>query len=336
MNEPAINDIYILNSRIYYGTKQTSDIGQEIYLIYSVNLDGKNRKEHGEGCIINIAEKEEYIIIKHKEMLYSLNISSLERKFLCYCSPYFIRNSLLGIDGAVLYYEGKTDKNNMVSVCKINLDGTGNKELKLFEGNIQGFYTIPCFEILDDKLYFTVGAYAGTAHMYQTGKLVSMDKDGTNYKIIADNEGDYFNISRKNTKVNIHISGSIERNNSNIIIDTEDIVIINDNTIVHRNGQPFVFEDKVCIYENDDVNPKILLDKIDYTKIKELKKVVKDIDLYECIYIQKLNNRIFYVLEVSRYTPENDIGWRMSYCRIKTFVYCKNLNDGKTKLLYEY
>ena len=52
--------------------------------------------------------------------------------------------------------------------------------------------------------------------------------------------------------------------------------------------------------------------------------------------IIKLNNKIFYVLEVSRYAPENDIGRRMSYCRIKTFVYCNNLDNGKTELLYEY
>lgn len=336
INEPGINDIYILNSRIYYQTKEAGLDGKEVYLIYSVNLDGKNKMEHGEGYILNIAKREGYIIIKNKESLYSFNINTMERKFLCYCSLNSIRNGLLGINENVVYYEGKTDINNMVSLCRINLDGTNNRVLKLFERDKIRGYTIPCFEILDDELYFTLGYYDGSAHVYQGGQLVSMYKDGANYRIIADNVGEYFNISRKDTKVYIHISGSIEGDNNSIIIDTGNIKIANDNTVVYRNGQPFVFEDKVCMYEADNVNPKILLDKIDYNEIKEFKKVVKDVDLYKCIYVQKLNNKIFYILELSRYTPENNRGWRSSYCRIKTFVYCNNLNDGKTKLLYEY
>lgn len=336
INEPAINDIYILNSRIYYETKETSGGRQETHLIYSVNLDGKDKKEHGEGHILNIDEKEEYIIINNKESLYSFNINTMKRNFLCYCSVYSNRNGLLGIDKDVIYYEEKTDKKNMVSLCKINLDGTDKRVLKALEEDMYGVYKIPCFEIIDDKLYFTVGAYAGTAHMYQTGKLISMDKNGDNYKVIAENVGDFFNISKKDTKVYIRIANSIESNNSNIRIDIESNKITNDNTIIYMNGQSFVFEDKVYIYEKDNANPKVLLDKIDYNKIKELKKVVKDIDLYKCTYIQKLNNKIFYALEASRYTPEDDIGWRMSYCRIKTFIYCNNTNDEQTELLYEY
>ena len=57
---------------------------------------------------------------------------------------------------------------------------------------------------------------------------------------------------------------------------------------------------------------------------------------YRLTYIQKVNKRIFYVIETSKYTPEKNRGWRDAYSRIKTFVYCYNENNEQTELLYEY
>lgn len=341
IDEPAVNDLYVLNNRIFYETKERIE-DKEIHNIYSLNLEGKDKKEHAKGKkILNVIKEYGYMILSDKEFfsdkerLYIFDSNTMTSKFLCECNSYSNKSAFLGIDKSFIYYMVEHE-NGAVSLCKINLDGSEKKVLKEFNKDYEYGLTIPCFEIIDDKLCFTLGGYAGSGHFYQPGgKLVSIDKEGGNYKIIADNVGEYFSISRNNKDTYAHISNSCEER-KNIRINLENNEVEDDNTIVYVNGEPFVFEDKVMIYEEDSEKPKVLLDKIEYKQIMQLKKAEKNIDLYRLTYIQKVNKRIFYVIETSKYTPEKNIGWRDAYSRIKTFVYCYNENNEQTKLLYEY
>lgn len=341
IEEPAVNDLYVLNNRIFYETKECIE-DKEIHNIYSVNLEGKDKKEHAKGKkILNVIKEYGYMILSDKEFLsdkeslYIFDSNTMTSKFLCECNSYSNKSGFLGMDQSFIYYM-EEHENGAVSLCKINLDGSEKKVLKEFNKEYEYRLTIPCFEIIDDKLCFTLGGYAGSGHFYQPdGKLVSIDKEGDNYKIIAKDVGEYFSISRNNKDTYAHISNSCEEI-KNIRINLENNEVEEDNTIVYANGEPFVFEDRVMIYEEDSEKPKVLLDRIEYKQIMQLKKAEKNIDLYRLTYIQKVNKRIFYVIETSKYTPEKNIGWRDAYSRIKTFIYFYNENNEQTKLLYEY
>ena len=50
--------------------------------------------------------------------------------------------------------------------------------------------------------------------------------------------------------------------------------------------------------------------------------------------MEQIGEHVYFAVEYSTHSPDNDIGWRYAYQREISNVYCKNLTTGATQLLH--
>lgn len=337
-------NIYIYKDRMYLSRLETDYTPT----IYSVNLDGSDRKDIGTGFIKAFDEATGIFVCvlpdsSNEYQLASLNASTGEVKFYALNTPYA---NFLALKDGVIFYQGAMDENQLsqIKLCSLMVDGTNQKLLVDGTMNLYDYelyLQIPCMQIVGDNIYFSYGAYDGTAYMYQGGQIARVNKDGSGLTILAGNEqageeaytyliNDMFYVSNLNGNEILHYSG-VDGDSYALHLSNNRIEKTFSN--IQPEGKPFENEEGISIYTNASPTAATLLTRIDYDKLgldpsTEYYNTIKD--------VQQCGDWVYYRLEANEYYPDASIGWRDGYRRIKTMVLREKLDGSEAETLFQY
>ncbi len=339
--------IYISNDRMYL---EKFNKGYE-QMIYSVNLDGSNEQELGEGWILGIDEKSGTLVCFLKDnntyQLSTIDGSNGETKYLKLNTPIV---NFLGLNNGVIYYYGGleygTPKINELIICSVNIDGSNekllvNETLELYEYE-NDYFDIPCLQFVGDTIYFSYGIYAGSGHFYQGGHIAKVNKDGSDYTLLLgvseDGKASYdhmvddiFYVTKEKDD-EILFYTQIE-GQEKYALNLRTNVIEETSFIIHPEGVPFEYDGGIYIYNNAEMNMTKLIPAVDYSHLD----LDKALDYHYTIKnIELCDGWVYYKLEANEYDPEVSIGWRDGYRRIKSTVLRQEPGGDKIEVLYNY
>ncbi len=331
-------------------------VGERLYFMYeenyrehicSVNLDGGDFKEFGEGEIHYVLG--DYLFctdgtsgnIDHKAFLQSILLDTKKDlgKELTY----------LGIVDNLMYYSQFDYKAGTLSIGTISGDGTDNGIIATLNANLFTMWTqqtmyVYNFINYNDNLYLVYGYSAGTANLVQESRIAKMNEDGTNLKILnsycEEDTGDSFMVDGKLCL--IYTEGKA------IDLENDQIIDVDKNLKVHFNYWQVIFDvetEYTPTYDLSYKNPKILYcDK----ETNESKVILSEQDLKnEGITVDSENtvnvysssvigNEAYFVIDYGKHDATKDVGWRYVYNRLKTICYKYNIETGTVEKLYEF
>lgn len=195
-------DFYLIGDRFYMMECRKED-GRSEYRIYSVDREGNDRIDYGVGKIKAVDETKGILILEMQGSRYGL-VSDI-RVLDCASGDCRSFGPLLEGDGRkegeefeqwsfeayqdgwvylsclkgdTLENPGKTD------LYAISPEGVWQKVITMISDEKTYIRSILQLEVLEDRLFFTYGGYDGTAHFFQGGSIISVKRDGTDYRAI--------------------------------------------------------------------------------------------------------------------------------------------------------
>ena len=195
-------DFYLIGDRFYMTELVETDSGRE-RRIYSVDGNGRNRIDYGEGKILAVDEKRNSILL---EMYVDESGSSHEYCMLeCDSGACTSLGLLLGEyyseegygywnfeayqDGWIYmsYVRKDTTKEDAreTILYAVSPEGEWNEVITLTSDRSYSEY-IYQLEAVGDRLFFIFGGYDGSAVVYQGGSIITVKRDGTDGRLIRD------------------------------------------------------------------------------------------------------------------------------------------------------
>lgn len=195
-------DFYLIGDRFYMMECRKED-GRSEYRIYSVNREGNDRIDYGVGKIKAVDETKGILILEMQGSRYGLvsDIRVLDcasgdcRSF----GPFlkedgrkegeeFVHWRFEAYQDGWLYLSCRRSDGNPGSACAtdlyaVSLEGVWQKVITLTSDKTYAESIIQ-LEVSEDRLFFTYGGYDGTAHFFQGGSIISVKRDGTDYRAI--------------------------------------------------------------------------------------------------------------------------------------------------------
>lgn len=341
--------IFIYNGHMYLHT------GESLYdsssSVYSVDLMGNDKKEHGEGFIHALDTKKGVLICKNPG---SYGVAIMDCKtgekeiisnssFLCY-----------DYDKSVLYFTFDDAPEGTIKIGSVRYDETAKKQLAAFDANIYGggpMAYIQQTQLATGYLYFSYGIYAGSGNYYQGGKIARVKTNGCGFEELAGTDGsfvgDEFIVLRKgNSDYLIYDDWSRPGGSSYSSLSLRNGKTEPTDLSPHSINLPF-FEEvtlekevknaEVSIYPDNTGNKKALITSRDFEKVGVPGGIYYEAETLHNVRDTELaGNWVYFTIESGEHTPEEDIGWRYAYARTRTEVYRKQLSTGRIELLYSY
>ena len=319
-------------------------------------------------AVINVQTGQERILVDAQEQ--GLVESQKQYSFLDYLGAteeeifYYIHS---GIHGD-LDYDYIGDDENLVlysvdyegNICE--LATITRKEYADYMGEEDFFFEtamhIHYFKILGDDIYFSAGTDNGSAHMYSGGPIFSMKKDGSERKAEEFSFDDIFYLYDDGVNRILYCStrdegsGRVAENGRmipiNLIGDTTQNIILRP-AYGYPHDKPYVYSSTAYDPLHHTVYPdtSVLLypdtSGICYVLLTEQDCEELSVDAYvdgsfnqDIKDIEYLGGKLFFTVTDLTYSMEESIGWRDGYDRGRTACYCKDLESGEIRLLYEY
>ncbi|BCJ95336.1 hypothetical protein acsn021_29050 [Anaerocolumna cellulosilytica] len=343
-NDTGEGDIYIYNDKMYL-QRYTDDF---ISYIYSVNLDGSDKKELGKGKIEAIDQESGILVCTMENMRGEYDLFKLDGKtgeikqYGIYIS--ITDGGFVALHNGVIYYlsvnEDEDIEQSELMLCYVDIEDKNNDLFPTFEDDFY-FYgaDITCVQFVDDTMYFAYGAYDGSGGFYQGGRIARMNIDGSDFKVLAGNASDYsdlvndrFYVTSENGKdVLYYTSASLE----DYAAYSQDIATgqVTETTLpVYKEGMPFVYENGIIMFRYNAPAMTTLLSSIDYSYLN-LETEAENTSIYD---IELCDGWVYYTLEADEYYPEASVGWRDGHRRLKTVVLRSQLSGNKIEVLNEY
>lgn len=220
-------------------------------------------------------------------------------------------------------------------------DYMGEEDL-VFESAVH----IPYFKILGDSIYFSAGTYNGSAQMYSGGPIFSMKKDGSERKAETLSYDDVFYLYDDGVNRAL-LCSTIDENTGRIAENGKMLPISLVGEAPHNitlrppygypYDEPYVHgsTNSVVIYPDTSGICYVLLTAQDSEELSidayvdgHFSQDIKDIEY--------LGGELFFTVTDITYSMEESIGWRDGYDRGRSACYCKDLESGEIRLLYEY
>lgn len=348
--------IYILDNRMF----MEKAIGSKT-IIYSVKLDGSDKKDLGMGRICGFDELSHTIIYRKTDTEDQyINIGRIDTKTLEVSDIILehLYRSFLTIDNDYLYYLAQIDykrdiKGNIV-ICKVKLDGTGETVLVdtkegLYQEPMVEYTTIPCAQLVDDTLYFTYGGYDVTGENYDGGVLAKVNTDGTGFEVFSIRYPDDFpmvssvdtshligeniQVTQENGKTKIYFALAFTE------AETMHRFCYNVDTGETTTSQVYPFQrgviyqsyERYYVHLDSDTDDTLLLPTIPYQLLGEGEDMYGSIDK-----IQIVGDQVFYRLQQSKYLREQSEEDISVYQRVKTMVVHQTIGTENCKILYQY
>ena len=355
--------MFIVDGRLYSQKHCDGKTYAESYKVYSSRLDGTDVVEYdavealavrNNGIICRMSNDglafidaqtgQEQILID----TYAIYLDADEEEIFCY------------------HYPEKDENGDAYDVTLSSVDYNGNlRDLKtitreeyadcveenyldmlMFETPIE----IPCFKMIGDDLYFSAGSYNGNAHVYTGGPIYGMKKDGSSCDLLVPEFcGQDFYLYDDGENRALYFESFEEENG--IAVGDEAMRRISlfgeppENVIPWRSlygsyDEPRVYllqnpTDSILFYPDHSGVCYVLLTAQESEELGILTH--KDgHTVQEIEDIEYLDGRLFFTVTDLTYSMEYSIGWRDGYERGRSVCYCKDLESGEIRLLYEY
>ena len=305
LTDKGSGDILIVNDKIFL-TYPTEEYG--ISQIYSIDLNGKNKIEYAQGNMKYIIG--DFIICQTKAdgNIFRINTKTDKTETIKQ------KANVIGCssDGIIYYTENYDYKVGTLKIGSLN-DNKDNGIIATFATTDFKEYTdTPPIEIVEfweenEKINMYIGYRLGTAHLLQELFHLKMNKDGNNIQ--------------KEDITSYEIMGDEDKlKKEGVYINT-----VQENSQYTNN---LVYIDKQTQKVKQIMSQKEINDKFNFKKDDE-----HTTTLYKSSIIA---DNIYIVLDYGEHYPEEDIGWRYSYKRIKTVCFKYNIKSKKVETIYEF
>ncbi len=342
----GVGRFYIIGGRIYAGFST----GESIYNLYSVNLDGTDRRDYGEFQGICVNEEETLFLGRQKDQWCLLNLHTGDIQQIA-------GNEFNYID--ILencIYFSYVDENKNVILYQYPLDGTNTmKEIDRIPA-IEDWLWTQILQImkLDQTLYYSYGAYAGTGGFFQTGgiRFAELDESGNPIQCgtaIDQITGEEFQVEKTDDSVNLYYISSNEYGSSYIGFWDDDAYescqvknmttgAVTDSSFPLSRPESYVLlNGEIAAIEKNKASYKTLIpasliseygcqNEIDTSGGKAV--MIRDLEI--------VGEDIYYTVEESLHSKEHDFGWRPGYLRQKSSVYRLKIGSEQAELIFSY
>ena len=295
VSDTGAGTIAILGGRFYLQTSEYAD-GK----VYSVDMTGENRTELLDGCILAADEA--------------------GGRLICQSGTDIVRK------GALLFQSVRTD-------------GSDTRELARTEPDLYGYpadtaATVVCMQAVGDNVYFSYGAYAGTAHVFQGGGILRVGADGSGLTKIAGTAQEGFYVSRRGGTDYLYY-----------VPDTEESAVCRNVTTGEEEKAAFAspidtpyVDSRTAeggVYSDETGTPTVLFTAKDLAGY-DGKYGCGEETLYLVDQVNIVGSLVFFRILRGTHDAANDVGWRTSYTRTSAEVYCRDLTTGQVAGVFAY
>lgn len=201
---------------------------------------------------------------------------------------------------------------------------------------------IPCFQIREDELYFSVGATNGNAAMYSGGMIYRVKKDGSGLVRLVD-----FSPAKRFYLYDDGGNSVLYYRDSWTSDDMQQIVLQGkavDGIILRDADQTFYDKpwgyrcngaDEILFYPDTSGVCYVLLTSEESEGLG-IRTCVDGDKMQQIEDIEYLDGRLFFTVTDLAYSEEYSQGWGDGYERGRSVCYCKDMESGEIRVLYEY
>lgn len=367
--------MYIVDGRLYsqrYTELKSEEYNVADTIVYSCELDGSDVREYDASEILAvrndkvICEMPRYESIRKVRGVGAGGLSLIDARngreqiLVDAKIQYSFPNFLDATDEEIFYYAYvTTDQEEVYDAVLYSTDYEGhirelttitNKEyvdsrqidpelMELMKGDseLRIPIRIPCFKILGDDIYFCAGAYG--VRYFVGGPIYSMKKDGSGRREVIFSDEEYFYLYDDGVNRVLYCSprdADYSGNMTPIVLAGEasqDIVLDIFLTPYEEPGV-HLLTDSVLFYPDTS--------GICYVLLTDRDSEALSVDVFnEGIYNQRIRDieyvggKIFFTV-TDLITDDPDMIWSSGYVRGRTACYCKDMERGEIRLLYEY
>lgn len=366
------DELYIVNGRIYSSKdRQFDDDGREVNHggVYSCALDGNDVREYdsyrildvqgeriicetdGDGLVwIDGRDGQEHVLIPENDSYHGAEYlgATEEEVFLYQCvrndseeygQPYDV--TLYSVD-----YQGKEMDLATVTLQEYATECVSEESLSTAVFASPLF--ISCLQIMGDDLYFSVGTTNGTAHVYSGGMIYSVKRDGSGLTRLAD-KSTTERFYLYDDGVNRSLYGKLADEDTLWELDGMQPIVLRGEAvdgIVPRDAIRTEYErpdsyvsengaDEILYYPDTSGICYVLLTSEESEELG-IRTHVDENWVQQITDIEYLSGRLFFTVTDLTYSKEYSIGWRDGYERGRSVCYCKDMESGEIRALYEY
>lgn len=203
---------------------------------------------------------------------------------------------------------------------------------------------IPCFQILGDEIYFSLGEYQGSGQMYTGGPIYRMKADGSDCEAVAYSGMQYFYLyENSGNRCLYYMDYELKRSGEEMspmrpaVLKgsvPEDIILPEPYASFEK---PYVDggTDSVWFYPDNSGVCYVLL-TMEESDALGIETHVDGLQNHTVSEIEYVGDRLIFTVRKLYYNKGECIGWRDYYDRGESKVYCKDLKTGEITLLYQY
>lgn len=376
--DEGYGDIYLVDGRFYMTDGKLCEENGSVRIekrLYSVDMQGKDRIDYGNGKIFAIDKERRIMILKMVEesaaCYYAMNYETGEKKLiLTEKEDGYLNYPDIYQDGWLYYERLMPDDFWIFRLCAVSVEGE-QREIMAFTSALNQNYngyreSILNIKVDGERIYFIIGGYDGSASEFQGGKLVSINLDGTDYKAV-ETKGDAYYISHDNGKILVYFPRSY-RPVADFVEECDTTVWDMDSAICYPSDFPQkillayeqqksqmwqydpsekgtlcelslnwdeIEEKKVDIYAVPDASGKIV--RVAMNLGERIAKYENgEVDQIQYKDLYYADGFLYFTVEYSVYDKEASIGWRDGYRRLRSDVYRLNVGESAARLLYSY
>lgn len=371
--DEGYGDIYLINDRFYMTDgKLQEESGVVDRQLYSVDMQGNDRIDYGDGEVLAIDREKNIIILKMREQdgtgYYTLNYKTGQKKTIFLDSNDFHTHFWAYQDGWLYFTELEIEDSVMDRLCAVSLDGEQSEIIALTSDRNKDPHsyneTIVDVEVDGDRIYLIFGGYDGSAYVFQGGELISIKLDGTDYKAVA-TEGDTFYISHDNGNTLVYFPSSelplavpsegydttvwdMEANTCRPSELHQSILRSYDRQLYLTRCYNSANKGVLCeqtLYDDEENKTNIYAISGDSGKVVRVamdlgnyytKWENEEVDLIEYEDLYFADGFLYFTVKYSIWDEDTSIGWRDGYRRLRSEVYRLEIGKSPAQMLYSY
>lgn len=241
-----------------------------------------------------------------------------------------------------LYYTTQENGKKDTVLWALELDSLEPRQVSVFpQDNVVEVTSIVSIQVLDDQIFVLTGGYAGTAMMFQGGKIYRLGLDGGDKQQVAGGSGDYgtcgeqFCVFEENGEWALYYTLNESGEARKLAPEgSEEAVELKP----WKVGEYF-YDDQGGISIYPDASGEILTLLSGDELAQEL--YGDQLNQYAETYcmVEELSfcgDQIFYTVESGSHDSSGDMGWRYNYRREANRNYRMDMKIREKTLLYEY
>ncbi len=364
--DEGYGDIYLINGRFYMTD------GSVDRQLYSVDMQGNDRINYGDGEILAIDREKNIIILKMREQdgtgYYALNYKTGEKKTIFLDTDDFHTHFWAYQDGWLYFVKREIEDSVIDRLYAVSLEGEQSEIIALTSDRNKDprsyNETIVDVEVDGDRIYLIFGGYDGSASVFQGGKLISIKLDGTDYKAVA-TEGDTFYISHDNGNTLVYFPSSelplavpgegydttvwdMEASTCRPSEFHQSILRSYDRQMYLTRCYNSANKGVLCeqtLYDDEEKRTNIYAISGDSGKVVRVamdlggyftKWEDEEVDLIEYEDLYYVDGFLYYTVKYSIWDEDTSIGWRDGYRRLRSEVYWLEIGKSTAQMLYSY